>query len=1656
MSVRSLCSAYPPSLLEKSLEGAPATAARLQSKIIEIVNKYLNHIAEASVFQDPDFFWYACNCVNVLRAAVQACPQSMQASIFPLLRAMSRFAKEHSQQPKHGRLGPKYGPREEPADTEYSTGAWFMYHALQIAAPSALIMSAEHRRLFLSTLIVLITGQAVRQRQTDPCILFAILKLLHGWLLVPEQQAHLTPKELLVLLQRVAQVDRFEAIHTSLKTRWDAEFLDLLYIVITSKKGDNFGNDVFNRVERTFCCGLQSSDPKYRRKFFGLYSQSVARDLHERLRYIVQYQDWDFLAQTFWLKHAVALLFDCLHMRDPITLAFNSAHVPPLFQYKDSLLFPGALHSSLGAQLNVSGKPEDAAKGGSAPAVSSKLDSSSKGQGSHPTLELTELPEKLRSDLQSHLLFLAKNSALRSDALVSCLIEQVQTDSQVAHHLWVLLFPIVWTSLNKDHQTGLAKPIIALLGKEHHLRQIFLRPTVGQTLLDGISMSQPQPKIPAEMIKYMGRHFHAWHTAITMLESHVGLFPHDMRCFDAVCDLYRALGEDDMWAGLWQRRATCEETRTAVALQQHGYVSDAQSLFLEMMSRGVGGEVKGVTKSEMVLWHDRYLSCCMELNQWETVFEYARSTENGRLELDAAAKIHEWQYLRQVAIPKAQVQDASADITMIKIQLQLAEVNLARLNELCQFAIEQCVMQWWQMPEASPWSYASVLHSLQRAVELSESLRVIMEFSVQGGVGGQYQELKDITDTWKLRTPNEWECVQWWSDILTWRNQVYNMTISQFNQMQSTPSNLVQMGYRDKAWSVNRLAHVAREHHLPEACVAAITTLYGFNAMEVQEAFVKVQEQAKAYMQKSSDYIQGLNLITSTNMNYFTAPHQAEMICLKAQFHQLLRENSKANEAFSEAVQLWPLSRDAWINWGKFCDEQYNEAKQPLMQQRQKDAAQIPDLGQAKKWLEFATSCYIQGVRLSSTEAKSLIPRLLHLLMLDPLGAEVVGNALVLSTSDLPPWVWLPWTSQLVTSLQRPETTTARHILRAAASAYPQHIYWHMRSIIPHLKDAAVRAVAEAKDSASKIIDGGGKTEAQNQPQASSPQIEKPMEMIAYENGKQVVDALMPKQQPALQWLDNLISELGSRFVPRTDERLLAVVHTLQTRTYRFPLPASAPVPEVMQKELTQVCKACGGRDSETNVSKSPNTNLPLWSNWTYYQLEFARDLDPSNKDRAPRTIGEMTERLKGWRTMMEAMIEDMHPHTLRLEDIAPMLAEMPLEEVEMPCSAPPCPDGPETVYIDRISADVEVVRRACASTRRVKFHGSDGKPRYFMICGQQSGGVVAAEERVNNLLRAANHVMSQHPESRRRGLVFSAPRSHALSPAGRIIEDDPSATLYLEAYETYCARYGREPDAPILAFRAATCREDGTMADADIRLKAYSEAEAAVTENVFSQFMYKTMVENSRVMWTFKRQFALSTALSAVACHTLRLTGRAPNKLLISKSRGEILQLEFAPMYNDRLQMELGGETVPFRLTRNMHAFIGPHGFEGTLVAAGVAAAQALQSERQYLMSLLGLFLRDDILAYAQRRLHKRSLASLKLEAKQIEHAVLFNIHHCMIRMSEIGPRDSVSPQYAVPAQGQQQSVVLNPQAGFRKLIDDATNPKNLCMMEATWQPWL
>lgn len=139
----------------------------------------------------------------------------------------------------------------------------------------------------------------------------------------------------------------------------------------------------------------------------------------------------------------------------------------------------------------------------------------------------------------------------------------------------------------------------------------------------------------------------------------------------------------------------------------------------------------GVTKNEMLLWHQQYLACCAELNQWDTVVEYAKVTDNCPLQIDAMVHLHDWQNLKavsrgrvqqgcmagllvrarthrlcaaavarraglvacgccysgmlphaQMVLPKAQIED-NASATIVRAQMHLQELQVVDVDRIC-------------------------------------------------------------------------------------------------------------------------------------------------------------------------------------------------------------------------------------------------------------------------------------------------------------------------------------------------------------------------------------------------------------------------------------------------------------------------------------------------------------------------------------------------------------------------------------------------------------------------------------------------------------------------------------------------------------------------------------------------------------------------------------------------------------------------------------------------------------------------------------------------------------------------------------------------------------------------------------------------------------
>ena len=114
---------------------------------------------------------------------------------------------------------------------------------------------------------------------------------------------------------------------------------------------------------------------------------------------------------------------------------------------------------------------------------------------------------------------------------------------------------------------------------------------------------------------------------------------------------------------------------------------------------------------------------------------------------------------------------------------------------------------------------------------------LILLVTCRGPIESQYSHLKDILETWRLRTPNEWERVSTWSDVMLWRNVIYNIVINAFQSVKDVAPHLHQLGYRDRAWSVNRQGYADHSFsNTPSSCTAV--TYFVFCTTPV---FIRIQ-----------------------------------------------------------------------------------------------------------------------------------------------------------------------------------------------------------------------------------------------------------------------------------------------------------------------------------------------------------------------------------------------------------------------------------------------------------------------------------------------------------------------------------------------------------------------------------------------------------------------------------------------------------------------------------------------------------------------------------------------------------------------------------------------------------------------------------------------
>lgn len=109
---------------------------------------------------------------------------------------------------------------------------------------------------------------------------------------------------------------------------------------------------------------------------------------------------------------------------------------------------------------------------------------------------------------------------------------------------------------------------------------------------------------------------------------------------------------------------------------------------------------------------------------------------------------------------------------------------------------------------------------------------------------------------------------------------------------------------------------------------------------------------------------------------------------------------------------------------------------------------------QEEVWLEYAVSCFLQGIKFGIPNSRSHLARVLYLLSFDTPN-EPVGKAFDKYLDQIPHWVWLSWIPQLLLSLQKTEAPHSKLVLLKIATAYPQVnvivVFWDLDGCFPLL-----------------------------------------------------------------------------------------------------------------------------------------------------------------------------------------------------------------------------------------------------------------------------------------------------------------------------------------------------------------------------------------------------------------------------------------------------------------------------------------------------------------------------------------------------------------------------------------------------------------------------
>ncbi|MCJ1286042.1 hypothetical protein MMC26_005384 [Xylographa opegraphella] len=1580
--------------------------------------------------------------INILWTLSQARPAMVDQHIPHLMRVLqTKLAKEHLQAQGNIPGQPPVPPIARPGEpTPKTPDAYELEIQAQLIFKSIDILTlrmgilGEQRRPFLSILASLV------ERSQNTTLCDKILNMVEVWVF---ESNDLFP----TLKEKTAVLHKMLAFEARQDTTLLHKFLDLVIRIYEDPKITK--TELTVRLEHAFLVGTRAHDVEVRNRFMTIFDRSLTRSATSRLIYVLTSQNWDTLAESFWLSQAIQLVIGSVEMAVPAQL-----HAEDFKMMQPSQLFRNA---------------------------------------SNVRKESLMLDDKFEDFMASHKRFYLSLGDIRTRDILEPLCQLQHTDPEIAQQLWTALFPICWSSLSREDRMELEKGMVTLLTKDYHQRQIDRRPNVIQALLEGVVRAKPRFKLPAHVMKFLSKTYDAWYTATVSLEQSAITPIIDTPSvresnLDALVEIYAGLQEDDLYYGTWRRRCKFVETNAALSYEQNGMWDKAQQLYEAAQIKARTGVVP-FSQGEYMLWEDHWVICAQKLQQWDILTDLAKHENFNDLLLESSYRSYElWSGPENLeginSIIKA-VSDAptprrtffQAFMSLLKLHEQLeTPQDFHRVHEE---AMQLSIRKWHQLPKRITNAHIPILQGFQQLVELHDAQMICQSLASTTAINldQKSQELKLLLGTWRDRLPNVWDDINAWQDLVTWRQHIFQLINRKYLALlppqagNATGNSFAYRGYHETAWIINRFAHVARKHQLPEVCISQLSKIYTLPNIEIQEAFLKLREQAKCHYQNPTELNSGLDVINNTNLNYFGQQQKAEFFTLKGMFLAKLNHKDEANDAFGTALYYDIRLPKAWAEWGYYNDTMFK--------------AEPDNIERAAA----AVSCYLEAASLfKNAKSRKLLSRILWLLSVDGPDNRI-SQAFEEFKGESPVWYWITFIPQLLTSLSHREARLSRAVLVKIAKIYPQALYFLLRTnredmlAIKKQNDQKQERLARQQKQASPAIKqdnlenlvpgysrngstsrpgtANGDTPMQNGGGTSgtggSPKRESDGQSQPVPDGEVEKQPLVPKKP--WEYSEEIMSVLKTAF-PLLALSMETMVDQIQ-KHFKCPPDEDAYrlIVALLNDGLSYIGRmpAAYAQDfklppaTEANIRKFAETILP-----PHIRSSFEEDFVAKKP-----TMYEYIHKLRKWRDKFEEKLDRRTQHH-SLETYSPHLSEFrfqKFDEVEVPGQYLQHRDkNQDFVRIERFLPDVDLVRSIGFSHRRLRIRGHDGSVHPFAI-QHPAARHCRREERTLQLFRIFNGVLAKRKESRRRNLSFFLPLMVPLAPSIRLVQEDAEYISLQGVYEDHCRRHGLNKDEPVLftmeKLRAMAEMRNNVGHSAsyygnsvtdyhsqkypdqahNLRMEAFTAIQEKWVPSIIALEYFQQIYPSFADFWLFRRQFSYQYAALTFMTFIMHMNNRFPHKMSIAKGTGNIWGSELIPAINQNKPIFSNPEPVPFRLTPNIQTLMGPIATEGIYTCAIMAIARCLTEPEFELEQQLSIFVRDEMMFWFTQQ-HR------SVQEGQLRETVQHNSDLIVRRATSLAEPPSAGN---LPAN---QTVI--------DFIAKAVNPMFLAQSDALWMPYL